>query len=99
MTGSSETNRNGETEKDRVGRNPGPLWASTRAERVNDRATQAIVAGVESRLDDGAPSMFSTSKVRKALYLFWISVSNHVFAVRIRLLLSIAISPGHLPQR
>jgi len=62
MTGSSETNRNGETEKDRTGRDPGPFRARTRAGRVNDRTAQAIVAGVESRLDEGATSMFSTLK-------------------------------------
>lgn len=58
MTGSSVTNRNGETEKDLVGSGPGMRWARTRAERVNDRATQAIVAGVDLRGCVGGSAFF-----------------------------------------
>lgn len=41
---------------------PGPLGARNLAERVNDRAAQAIVAGVETWMDAGTTSMFSTFK-------------------------------------
>ena len=67
MTGSSETNRNGETEKDRVERIPGPLWARNLAERGNARAAEAMVARGKLEAGDRSMSMFSDLQVRFAL--------------------------------
>lgn len=94
MTRSSETNRNGEFEKDRAGRNPGPLWARARAERVNDRAAQAIVAGVECRTGYGAPFDVFHLQVRNTLSLIGVSNLGHVNMTVIWLLLSIVFSLG-----